>query len=260
MSRFFQNLTQTTWVSYSYSKPADYIGFCNNRKQNVTPRSLRVLVYSSDWLQSPPLRITYRLNSNLQSRKAIKMKVPVSPSSPFPTEQGWSRYMLACSEAALLCRKIKVAHYKKKEVYSLTKPHVSVVQRWQTHSFSHFCFVGFPSSLFSFLFFMTSDQSGYSRIVSPHVSLQQCLALIFHFHPCFAGLSCRPSARARGTWSTVHFATERCPCLSSSPWWTAPCSSALRGTTRSSMTFRVTCKVRLALAFHQNLLTVIRSS
>lgn len=106
------------------------------------------------------------------------MKVPVSPSSPFPTEQGWSRYMLACSEAALLCRKIKVAHYKKKEVYSLTKPYVSVIQHWQTHSFSHFCFVGFPSSLFSF-FFMTSDQSGYSRIVSPLVSLQQCLALIF---------------------------------------------------------------------------------
>lgn len=80
------------------------------------------------------------------------------------------------------------------------------------------------------------------------------------FPTCSAGLSCRPSARASGTWSTVHFATERCPCSSSSPWWTAPCSWALRGTTRSSMTFRVTCKVRLALAFRQNLFPRLPSS
>lgn len=80
------------------------------------------------------------------------------------------------------------------------------------------------------------------------------------FHPCFAGLSCRPSARASGTWSTVPFATERCPSSSSSLWWTAPCSSARRDTTRSSMTFRVTYKVRLDLAFHQNLFTLLWSS
>lgn len=111
-------------------------------------------------------------------------------------------------------------------------------------------------------FFMTSDQFGYSRIVSPLVGLQQpqCVPLWSFFRPRLAGLSCRPSVRARGTWSTVHFATERCPCLSSSPWWTAPCSSARRGTTRSSTTFRATFKVRLAQTFGRNLFTVLRSS
>lgn len=111
-----------------------------------------------------------------------------------------------------------------------------------------------------FFFFLWLQMSSATAESCRHLSASNGVSLWFSFHPCFAGLSCRPSARARGTWSTVHFATERCPCLSSSPWWTAPCSSALRGTTRSSMTFRVTCKVRLALAFHQNLLTVIRSS
>lgn len=105
------------------------------------------------------------------------MKVPVSPSSPFPTEQGWSRYMLACSEAALLCRKIKVAHYKKKEVYSLTKPYVSVIQHWQTHSFSHFCFVGFPSSLFSF--FLWHQISQVTAESCRHLSASNSVSLWF---------------------------------------------------------------------------------
>lgn len=187
------------------------------------------------------------------------MKVPVSPSSPFPTEQGWSRYILACSEAALLCRKIKVAHYKKKRSLLSNQALCFRYTALANTFIQWFLFCWFSIvTVFFFFYDIRSVRLQQNRVATcqpPTVS-----RFDFHFHPCFAGLSCRPSARARGTWSTVHFATERCPCLSSSPWWTAPCSSALRGTTRSSMTFRVTCKVRLALAFHQNLLTVIRSS
>lgn len=59
-----------------------------------------------------------------------------------------------------------------------------------------------------------------------------------------AGLSCQLSAPARGTWSTVHCATEPCRCLSSFPWWTGPCFSARHATTRLSMTSPATSKVR----------------
>lgn len=106
------------------------------------------------------------------------MKVPVSPSSPFPTEQGWSRYILACSEAALLCRKISFT-----QVYSLTKPYVSVIQHWQTHSFSHFCFVGFPSSLFSF--FLWHQISQVTAESCRHLSASNSVSLWFSFPSLF---------------------------------------------------------------------------
>lgn len=65
-----------------------------------------------------------------------------------------------------------------------------------------------------------------------------------HVHVVCPGLSCRPSVRARETWSTVRCATERCLCLNSFLWWTGLCFSALHATTRLSMTSPATFKVR----------------
>lgn len=69
-----------------------------------------------------------------------------------------------------------------------------------------------------------------------------CFFALWLLHP--AGLSCLLSVRARGTWSTALCATARCPCSSSSPWWTGRCSSVRHATTRSSTTSPATFKVR----------------